>query len=50
MLLFGNHSATQYPDFYNALIQGQSATDVITDHEWLKGEFIMLSNNAERQS
>ena len=38
--IWGNHSATQYPDFYNALIQGQPATDVITDHEWLKGEFI----------
>jgi len=38
--IWGNHSATQYPDFYNALIQGQPATDVITNHEWLKGEFI----------
>ena len=40
--IWGNHSATQYPDFYNALIQGQPATDVITDHEWLKGEFISV--------
>ena len=40
--IWGNHSATQYPDFYNALIQGQSVTDVITDHEWLKGEFISV--------
>ena len=38
--IWGNHSATQYPDFYNALIQSQPATDVITNHEWLKGEFI----------
>ena len=40
--IWGNHSATQYPDFYNALIQGQPATDVITDHEWLKGDFISV--------
>ena len=40
--IWGNHSATQYPDFYNAMIQGQPATDVITDHEWLKGEFISV--------
>jgi malate dehydrogenase len=40
--IWGNHSATQYPDFYNALIQGQPATDVIFDHEWLKGEFISV--------
>ncbi len=40
--IWGNHSATQYPDFYNALIQGRPATEVITDHEWLKGEFISV--------
>lgn len=40
MTIWGNHSATQYPDFYNALINGESAADVITDHDWLKGEFI----------
>lgn len=38
--IWGNHSATQYPDFYNAKIGGRPATDVITDHDWLKGEFI----------
>lgn len=38
--IWGNHSATQYPDFYNARVQGKPATEVITDHEWLKGEFI----------
>lgn len=40
MTIWGNHSATQYPDFYNAKINGKSAADVITDQEWLKGEFI----------
>lgn len=38
--IWGNHSATQYPDFYNAKINGKPATEVISDHDWLKGEFI----------
>jgi len=38
--VWGNHSATQYPDFYNAMIGGRPVTEVITDEAWLKGEFI----------
>jgi malate dehydrogenase len=38
--IWGNHSATQYPDFHNARINGQPATEIITDEAWLKGEFI----------
>lgn len=38
--VWGNHSSTQYPDFYNAKINGKPATEVITDDAWLKGEFI----------
>src|SRR5438105_2645814 len=38
--IWGNHSSTQYPDFYNTKINGRQATDVITDEPWLKGEFI----------
>ena len=38
--VWGNHSATQYPDFYNAKIKGQPATQVITDEAWLKGDFV----------
>lgn len=38
--IWGNHSSTQYPDFYHAKINGQPATQVITDEAWLKGEFI----------
>jgi malate dehydrogenase len=38
--IWGNHSATQYPDAENAKINGQPAYDVITDHDWLRGEFI----------
>jgi malate dehydrogenase len=40
LTIWGNHSATQYPDFFNATINGKAVTDVITDHEWLKGDFI----------
>ena len=38
--IWGNHSATQYPDFYNAKVSGRPATQAITDEAWLKGEFI----------
>src|SRR6476469_4592536 len=40
MTIWGNHSATQYPDFYNAKIDGKSANDVIKDEAWLKETFI----------
>lgn len=40
MTIWGNHSATQYPDFYNAQIDGKRASEVINDEAWLKGEFI----------
>jgi malate dehydrogenase len=38
--IWGNHSATQYPDFYNAKINGKPLTDVITDMNWLQNDFI----------
>src|SRR5712692_3422239 len=38
--IWGNHSATQYPDARNAKIAGLPAFDVISDHGWLKGKFI----------
>ncbi len=38
--IWGNHSATQYPDAENARINGKPVFDVIDDHEWLRGEFI----------
>jgi malate dehydrogenase len=40
MTIWGNHSATQYPDFYSARIGGKSAADVIDEEEWLKDIFI----------
>jgi malate dehydrogenase len=38
--IWGNHSATQFPDFLNAKINGKPATQVITDKAWLEGTFI----------
>jgi len=40
MTIWGNHSATQYPDFYNAKISGKSAAEAIADENWLKQTFI----------
>jgi malate dehydrogenase len=40
MTIWGNHSATQYPDSYNARIKGRSAAEVIGDESWLKETFI----------
>jgi len=40
MTIWGNHSATQYPDFYNAKIDGKNANEVIGDETWLKDTFI----------
>ena len=38
--IWGNHSATQFPDFANATINGTKVPDAIDDHEWLRGDFI----------
>src|SRR5256885_12531454 len=40
MTIWGNHSSTQYPDFYNARIDGRPANKVIGDEKWLKEDFI----------
>jgi len=40
MAVWGNHSATQFPNFEMAKIDGQPAEEVIGDREWLEGEFI----------
>src|SRR5436190_5043582 len=40
MTIWGNHSSTQYPDFYNARIDGKPANEVIGDEQWLKETFI----------
>ena len=38
--IWGNHSATQFPDYAHATIEGKPVTDVITDEKWLQNDFI----------
>jgi malate dehydrogenase len=40
LAIWGNHSSTMYPDFFNAKISGQPVPAVIKDEAWLKGDFI----------
>ena len=42
MAIWGNHSATQFPDFFHATIDGKPAPEVIKDDAWLQGEYIRL--------
>ncbi|MBW4077685.1 MAG: malate dehydrogenase [Acidobacteria bacterium] len=40
LAIWGNHSSTQFPDFANTTLAGTSVPEVITDHDWLRGDFI----------
>lgn len=40
MTIWGNHSATQYPDLFHAKVDGRQASAVVDDQEWLMGTFI----------
>jgi malate dehydrogenase len=40
MTIWGNHSASQYPDIFHAKVAGRGAAEVIADQAWLEGEFI----------
>jgi len=40
MAIWGNHSATQYPDFYQARIQGRPALEVIPEEQWFQTSFL----------
>ncbi len=40
LTIWGNHSATQYPDIFHATIQGKPAAEVVADQAWLENEFI----------
>ena len=40
MTIWGNHSATQYPDIFHAEIGGQNAAEVVNDQAWLENDFI----------
>jgi len=40
MTIWGNHSATQYPDLFHAEVNGQNAAGMVNDQQWLENEFI----------
>ncbi len=40
MTIWGNHSATQYPDLFHAEVKGQNAAALINDQAWLENDFI----------
>jgi malate dehydrogenase len=40
MTIWGNHSATQYPDIFHAKVRGQEASEVVNDQDWLENDFI----------
>ncbi len=40
MIIWGNHSATQYPDITHASVDGAPATEVVDDQAWVADEFI----------
>ena len=40
MTIWGNHSATQYPDIFHAQVDGRAAVEVVDDQSWLEKDFI----------
>jgi malate dehydrogenase len=40
LAIWGNHSSTQFPDFANTTLAGTPTLDAISDHDWLRGDFI----------
>ena len=40
MTIWGNHSATQYPDIFHAEVSGKNAAEVVDDQAWLENDFI----------
>ena len=40
LTIWGNHSATQYPDVFNAEVGGRPAAEVVNDQAWLENDFI----------
>ncbi len=40
MTIWGNHSATQYPDLFHCEVNGSNAAEMVNDQEWIEGTFI----------
>jgi malate dehydrogenase len=43
LAIWGNHSATQYPDFEHAKINGKPLLEVIRDRNWLENDFLQIN-------
>lgn len=47
VIIWGNHSSTQYPDVHHAIVnhhgKEMAAYDAVNDESWLKGDFITVS-------
>ena len=48
MTIWGNHSATQYPDIFHAEVGGQNAAEAVDDQDWLENDFIPTVAQARR--
>lgn len=42
VIIWGNHSVTQYPDISHAKIAGKNASEVVNDETWVKSEFLTV--------
>ena len=40
MTIWGNHSATQYPDLFHAEVNGENAAELVNDQAWIENDFI----------
>ncbi len=40
MTIWGNHSATQYPDVFHAKVKGQGAAETVNDQQWIENDFL----------
>jgi malate dehydrogenase len=40
MTIWGNHSATQYPDVFHAKVRGENAAETVNDQNWIETDFI----------
>jgi malate dehydrogenase len=40
LTIWGNHSATQYPDIFHAEVGGKNAAEVVNDQDWIENDFI----------
>ena len=43
VIIWGNHSLTQYPDVTHATVNGKSVYDTVADEKWIRDEFITVS-------